>query len=159
MARVEITSDLFAHHNPLKFKQHPKGSRLYWANRAWRRDRKGWGQLKPVRTTDAEWPEIRECLAEAPLDMDLEGDNLVRRGDLVLCVKSQEEYERTNLRREYLANRKIAALEQGHNPVTEELSRLGVDSEHFAEEKPKFQHGRSHGQSPVMKTGGPQKVR
>ena len=153
MASVELTRDLFAHHNPLKFKSHPKGKRLYWANKAWRSERKGWGRLRPVRTTDPDWAEVEACLEEAPLDLDLQSDHYVRRGDLVLCAKSEEDYERSNLRREYLANRKIKALAKGHNPVTEELSRLG-GAENLAEEKPRFEQHRSHTPNqPVIKTG------
>ena len=139
MADAEVIQELFAHHNPLKFKSHPKGKKLYWANRNWRSERKGWGQLRPVHTTDSDWIEIKDCLSEAPLDLDLHGDTLVRRGDLVLCTKSQEAVDQSNRRREYLANRKVEALKQGHNPVQDEVARLkGGGTEYLAPVKPEF---------------------
>jgi hypothetical protein len=136
MAEVEV-NDLFSHHNPLKFKKHPRGKQLYWANRSWREDRKGWGQLEPVKTTDSDWPEIQKCLQEAPLDLDFHGETVVKRGDLILCRKDIKAVERSNQRRTYLANRKVEALKKGHNPVTDELARLGK-SQYVTSVKPEF---------------------
>ena len=154
MASVEITRDLFQHHDPLAFKKHPPGRQLYWANRSWRMQ-KGWNRLKPVHTTDTDWDLIKECMSEAPLDLDLHGDTLVRRGDLVLCTKSEEDVAITNQRRSWLANRKVDALKKGYNPVNDELSMLsrgGDSTDYVSSTKPEFHHERGT-QPPVIRTG------
>ncbi len=123
MAETEVVQDLFQEHNPLDFKSHPKGKQLYWANRLWRSERKGWGQLRPVRKTDSDWPEIQECLAEAPLDLDIHEDNLIRRGDLVLCTKAMEAVERKQKQNYLKATRNSRDLTaKKTNPVEAELS-------------------------------------
>lgn len=126
MASIEVLDERFQDENPIGFKSHPKGKRLYWANLRYRSERKGWGRLRPVRATDSDFEELKSHLSEEPLDLDIHGDNLVRRGDLVLCVKSEEDVERRQRRNYARATRLTRALKAGKNLVEEELKQLGV---------------------------------
>lgn len=151
MAETEVIQDLYREHNPLEFTSHPQGKQLYWANRLWRSERKGWGQLRPVRKTDSDWPEIQGCLAEAPLDLDIHEDNLIRRGDLVLCVKSMVEVERKQKRNYMKATRNARELTAKRtNPVEAELSAGGgqIDPDRLSALPPEFKSERS-----VIKSG------
>ena len=155
MAQAEVVSELYAHHNPLKFKSHPKDEKLYWANRQWRSERRGWGQLRPVKSTDPDYQDLKQHLSEVPHDLDVAGDGLIRHGDLVLCRKSNEAAEQSEKRRTYLANRKLEALKKGtYNPVQEELGRLRNEpgSEYLIAEKAEFRHSRGEG-PPVIRSG------
>lgn len=155
MAQAEVVSEHYAHHNPIKFKSQPKDRQLYWANRNWRSDRRGWGQLKPVKTTDPDYEELKKHLSEVPHDLDVRGDGYVHFGDLILCSKSMEEVERSNQRRHFLANRKIDALKKGtSNPMADELNKLRGQpgTEYLLAEKPEFRHART-GEPSVIKSG------
>lgn len=155
MAQAEIVREDFAHHNPLKFKSHPRDKRLYWANRVWRGERRGWGQLTPVRSTDPDYPDLKKHLSEIPPDIDIAGDGLIRRGDLVLCTKPLEDVEKSNRRRHYLANKKLDMLKKGtYNPIAEELSKLRNESgsEYLTADRPEFSHGRT-GEPQVIRSG------
>lgn len=140
MAEVEIVRDLFSNHNPHAFKRHPKGRHLYWANRAWR-DRKGYGQLRPVKANSEEWKELQQCLAEAPLDIDNKGTNLIHRGDTILAVMNEEDWQAKQDRRSYLANYKQNRLTKT-NLVAEELNALG-NPENVVAQRQQFSHTRS----------------
>jgi len=140
MPKVEVLDDRYQDHNPLTFKSHPAGRRLYWANLRWRSERKGWGQLRPVRSTDPDFKEITSHLAEAPLDLDIHGDNLVRRGDMVLCVKSEEEAVKRRDRNYSRATRLTRELKKGKNLVDEELSMVRAKDEDLEATKPTFSH-------------------
>jgi len=139
MAQVEVLEEHYQDVNPLDFRSHPKGQRLYWANKRWRSERKGWGQLRPVRTTDSDYEAIKSHLVEAPLDIDVHGDNLVHRGDLVLCVKSEEEATKRQRRNYMKATRLTRELKAGRNLVQEEISQVKGGGE-LAAMTPAFLH-------------------
>jgi len=141
MASVEVLeNERYQDTNPLDFKSQPKGRQLYWANLKWRSERKGWGQLRPVRSTDSDFEELKSHLSEVPLDLDIHGDNLVRRGDLVLCVKSQEEVEKRQRRNYYRSTRLTRELSKGRNLVAEELSKIHGKDDLMEPLKPTFKH-------------------
>lgn len=143
MPSVEVLEDeRYQDVNPIDFKSHPKGRRLYWANLKWRSERKGWGQLRPVRSTDSDFEELKSHLSEVPLDLDIHGDNLVRRGDLVLCVKSEEEVERRQRRNYARSTRLTRELQKGRNLVAEELQKIHGDDPDMEPLKPTFMHGK-----------------
>lgn len=139
MAEVEIVRDLFSNHNPHAFKRHPKGKHLYWANPTWR-ERKGWGRMHPVKANSEEWSQVQDCLAEAPLDIDNKGTNLIKRGDSVLAVISEEDWQEKQKKRSYLANYKQNQLAKT-NLVAEELRALG--GANVVADRPQFSHGRT----------------
>jgi len=151
MAETEVVQDLYQEHNPLEFRSHPKGKQLYWANRLWRSEKKGWGQLRPVRKTDSDWEEIQGCLADAPLDLDIHEDNLIRRGDLVLCTKVVAEVERKQKWNYMKATRNARDLTaKKTNPMEAELSASGekIDSDRLSALPPEFKSERA-----VIKSG------
>lgn len=138
MPSASILEERYQDQNPLSFKSHPKGRHLYWANLRWRSEHKGWGQLRPVKKTDQDFEEVKSHLAEAPLDLDIHGDNLIRRGDMVLCVKSEEEVEKRRLRNYNRATRLSRDLAAGKNLVAEELRSIRAESDEFQALKPTF---------------------
>lgn len=82
-----IVHDPFARKNPMEFKKHPKGQRLYWGNPTLR-DRYGMRGLKFVKYDDAIGRNLGEFLVDAPSKMEgvSHTDNFVRRGDTILCT-------------------------------------------------------------------------
>lgn len=140
MAEVEVVRDLFSNHNPHAFKGHPKGKHLYWANPIWR-ERKGWGKLHPIKANSEEWKEYQQHLSEAPIDIDNQGTNLIKRGDSVLAVMSEEDWKERQARRTLRANYKINRLAKT-NMVAEELRALGNPDNVVAEQQ-QFSHTRS----------------
>jgi hypothetical protein len=144
MASVEVLEDeRYQDVNPLDFKSHPKGRQLYWANLKWRSERKGWGQLRPVRKTDSDFEELKSHLSEVPLDLDIQGDNLVRRGDLVLCVKSEEEVEKRQRRNYHRSTRLTRELSKGRNLVAEELQKIQGKDDTLEATPAAFKHGKN----------------
>ena len=83
---AELISDPFNVQNPHKINKHPPGWHLGWKNPRWR-EHIGWRGWEEVTYDSEIGKNLDEYITDAPRKMrgSAEIDNIVRRGDAVLC--------------------------------------------------------------------------
>jgi len=88
-----VLRDPFDAQNPLMFKKHPQGFRLGWKNPRYREEHRGWRGWVPVTYDSAIGKKLSEYLIDPPHKLKTDVDNIVRRGDSVLCALPEEYWE------------------------------------------------------------------
>ncbi len=80
-----VLHDPFDVQNPHKFKAHPPGYRLGWINPTYRDGHRMWRGWDPVTFDDDVGQHLERYLQDPPRKMSHQTDNLIRRGDVILC--------------------------------------------------------------------------
>lgn len=143
---INITRDLYQRHDPLEWDDEKiaecvakHGVRPALCNRKWRDNRRGWGALDPIPTSDPRFNDVYAALKNKPRDPKRKArDGYYHQGDLVLSIQPQEEWEISQARRTYLANRRMRFLRDG-NPVEAELARE-THTEGIEVPRPRIKH-------------------
>jgi hypothetical protein len=155
---VAITQDLFKRHDPIEFDE-AKVAELrkkhdlvpYWANQRARDTRRGWGTLDPIEVADPRFEDVFACLLNKPRNPKRQTRNgYYHQGDSVLAVQSGEDYDISQARRDYLANRRIRNMRDG-NPVEAELRGANRNIETYT---PFLRHTDDKGRDKVGSTPG-----
>ena len=115
-AEPELLHDPYHATRPLAFLKHPPGFKLGWKNPHYRDNHRSWMGWKPITYDSEIGQELGKYLTDPPRKMAHKSDNLVRRGDLVLCVLPEKYWEARNQRRAQKANKIAMPLVQHIKP-------------------------------------------
>lgn len=108
LGEPRVLRDPFDVQNPHKFIAHPPGLRLRWAYPTYREHR-GWRGWEPVSYDDEIGKNLGRYLNDPPRRMEHRIDNLVRRGDTILCRIDEEIYLARQQRRTERAQKRASA--------------------------------------------------
>ena len=121
-----VLRDPFDVQNPHKILAHPPGLRLRWANPRYREHR-GWRGWEPVHYDDEVGKNLSKYINDPPRRMEHNVDNLVRRGDSILCRIDEQMWEARQQRRTQRAAHRANAfaedLQVDKNPVVEKKAQ------------------------------------
>lgn len=160
---IQITREMFQQADPLSFNQEKvdelrqkHGVVPHFCNRKYRDERRGWGNLDPIETSDPMFADVYACLNNKPSPRNLKRvtkDGHYHQGDLVLSVISAEDYDIAQARRDYLANRRLRSVRDG-DLVGDEIRRLG-NPENVKSLDPEFEHVDTRGRNAIPEERGP----
>lgn len=86
----QLLYDPFDSKNPHKIVKHPPGFRLGWKNPMYRENHRGWRGWVPVKYDSDVGRALKTYLLDPPRKMSHQDDDLVRRGDSILCMLPEE---------------------------------------------------------------------
>lgn len=105
----QLLYDPFDSKNPHKIVKHPPGHRLGWKNPRYREIHRGWRGWIPVAYDSDVGRNLKRYLLDPPRKMAHQDDNLVRRGDSILCMLPEEMWLARQQERVDRANRNRTA--------------------------------------------------
>lgn len=82
--------DPFDSKNPHKIVKHPPGFRLGWKNPMYRENHRGWRGWVPVKYDSDVGRNLKSYLLDPPRKMAHQDDDMVRRGDSILCMLPED---------------------------------------------------------------------
>lgn len=83
---LQVYNDPFDVQNPHVYLKEPPGFKFGWINPVYRDKHRTWRGWQPVQYDDPIGMNLSEYLLDPPARMAHAVDNLVRRGDVVLCI-------------------------------------------------------------------------
>lgn len=86
MQEPRLLYDPFDSKNPHKIVRNPSGYVLGWKNPMYRENHRGWRGWVPVDYDSEVGRDLKRYLLDPPRKMAHQDDNLVRRGDAILCM-------------------------------------------------------------------------
>lgn len=90
VAEPKVLRDPYDSQNPLTILKQPVGFVLSWKNPVYREGHRGWRGWVPVTHSGPIGKKIHEYLTDPPRKLAVATDDLVRRGDSVLCAIPEE---------------------------------------------------------------------
>lgn len=101
----ELLYDPFDSKNPHKIVKNPPGYKLGWKNPHYRENHRSWRGWVPVTFDSDVGRNLKSYLLDPPRKMAHVTDNLVRRGDSILCTLPEKIWEARQQKRVNRANR------------------------------------------------------
>jgi len=108
----QLLYDPFDSKNPHKIVKHPPGVRLGWKNPTYRENHRGWRGWIPVKYDSDIGRNLKSYLLDPPRKMAHQDDDMVRRGDAILCSLPEEMWQARQAERVSRANRQRSAHSQ-----------------------------------------------
>lgn len=126
---MRVLNDPFSAQNPHEFLSQPPGFRLGWINPVYRNKHRTMMGWDPVQYDDSIGQNLGDYLLSPPSKMQDAIDNVVRRGDVILCRLPEEWYQARQQERTRKANRlyKHGDPFKDDIPHNGEFSSLPVD--------------------------------
>ena len=133
-----VVHDPFDTQNPHRIIANPPGFVLGWKNPLYRDGHRGWRGWRPVQFDDEIGRNLSKYLLDPPRRMEHAVDNMVRRGDTILCALEEDLWYARQLKRQRKAERLAA-------PYAADMTQDHVQNRNFlrADRDPKAMKGRS----------------